>query len=130
MVNGAVVQNGDRRASLILQNKASVLREKDIMQYDEAVTPARRIYYPIMLLYLDQGDKQPIYEEFAARLAEFTTVVRNPQMLTECVSISREVMTGEYYKALLRCRRLIAYEAELLGMTHVDSSLPARCDAG
>ena len=36
VVNGAVVQNGDRRAALVLQNKASVLREKDIMQPDEA----------------------------------------------------------------------------------------------
>ena len=32
VLNGAVVQNGDRRGVLILQNKASVLREKDIMQ--------------------------------------------------------------------------------------------------
>ena len=36
VLNGAVVQNGDRRSSLLLQNKASVLREKDIMQADEA----------------------------------------------------------------------------------------------
>ena len=32
VLNGAVVQNGDRRGVLVLQNKASVLREKDIMQ--------------------------------------------------------------------------------------------------
>ena len=30
VLNGAVVQNGDRRGVLILQNKASVLREKDM----------------------------------------------------------------------------------------------------
>ncbi|MBX9746498.1 MAG: flagellar biosynthesis repressor FlbT, partial [Hyphomonadaceae bacterium] len=48
VVNGAVVQNGDRRAALVLQNKASVLREKDIMQAEEADTPAKRIYFPIM----------------------------------------------------------------------------------
>ena len=29
VLNGAVVQNGDRRGVLILQNKASVLREND-----------------------------------------------------------------------------------------------------
>ena len=32
VLNGAVVQNGDRRGVLVLQNKASVLREKDILQ--------------------------------------------------------------------------------------------------
>ena len=40
VLNGAVLANGDKRASLVLQNKACVLREKDIMQPDEATTPA------------------------------------------------------------------------------------------
>ena len=37
VLNGAVVQNGDRRTTLLLQNKASVLREKDIMQLVQQV---------------------------------------------------------------------------------------------
>ena len=129
VVNGAVIQNGDRRGALILQNKASVLREKDIMQPDEATTPARRVYYPIMLLYLDEGDQEQAYAEFALRLAEFTSAVRNPEALADCVAVSKEVMGGEYYKALMRCRKLMAYEDELLGTTDVDPGLPARRDA-
>lgn len=129
VVNGAVIQNGDRRGALILQNKASVLREKDIMQPEEATTPARRVYYPIMLLYLDHGDPDQAYSEFALRLAEFTSAVRNPEALADCVGVSREVMGGEYYKALMRCRKLMAYEDDLLGITNVDPGLPARRDA-
>src|SRR3546814_461765 len=53
VVNGAVVRNGDRRTNLILQNKVSLLREKDIIQEEEANTPSRRIYFAIMLMYLD-----------------------------------------------------------------------------
>ena len=52
VVNGAVIQNGDRRGVLLLQNKASVLREKDIMQPQDADTPAKRIYFPVMMMYL------------------------------------------------------------------------------
>jgi len=115
VLNGAVVQNGDRRANLVLQNKASVLREKDIMQQDEADTPAKRIYFPVMLMYLEQGgDIKAPYEEFVLRMTEFMNVIENPDILKECVSVSREVMGGELYKALLRCRKLIAYEAERL----------------
>lgn len=55
VLNGAVVQNGDRRGVLILQNRASVLREKDIMQAEDVTTPARRIYFPIMMMYLDES---------------------------------------------------------------------------
>ena len=32
VLNGAVLTNGDKRTSLVIQNKACVLREKDIMQ--------------------------------------------------------------------------------------------------
>ena len=43
VLNGAVLANGDKRTSLVIQNKACVLREKDIMQPESANTPARRI---------------------------------------------------------------------------------------
>ncbi len=39
VINGAVIANGDRRSSLILHNRASILREKDIMQEHEADSP-------------------------------------------------------------------------------------------
>jgi flagellar protein FlbT len=115
VLNGAVVQNGDRRSSLLLQNKASVLREKDIMQAEEAATPARRIYFPVMMMYLEQSNCDAFHDEFVQRLTEFMGAVRNPDMLTDCVNISRHVMIREYYKALMLCRRLIEYEDERLG---------------
>ncbi len=123
VLNGAVVQNGDRRTTLVLQNKASVLREKDIMQLDEAVTPARRIYFPMMMMYLEDGANNRYYDEFAQRLTEFMGVIRNPEVLADCVAISKHAMSREYYKALMMCRKLIEYEGERLG--NVASSLPA-----
>ncbi|TGY87248.1 flagellar biosynthesis repressor FlbT [Marinicauda algicola] len=116
VLNGAVVENGDRRATLVLQNKASVLREKDIMQEHEANTPARRIYFPVMMMYLSSQAEDRVYDEFVVRMTEFMGAISNPDILAECVSISREVMSGEYYKALLRCRKLINYEAERMGI--------------
>lgn len=67
VLNGAVVQNGDRRGVLILQNRASVLREKDIMQAEDVTTPARRIYFPIMMMYLDESGAAKFYDEQAKR---------------------------------------------------------------
>jgi flagellar protein FlbT len=123
VLNGAVVQNGDRRASLLLQNKASVLREKDIMQPDDVTSPARRIYFPVMMMYLDEGAAGRFYDEFAGRLAEFMGAIQNPLVLAECVAISKHVMTREFYKALMLCRKLIEYEDERLG--HVASGVSA-----
>lgn len=123
VLNGAVVQNGDRRGTLILQNKASVLREKDIMQEDEVSSPSRRIYFPVMMMYLDEAGAQRYYDEFVRRLSEFMGAVRNPEILAECVNISRHAMAREYYKALMLCRKLIEYEDERLG--HVAKGVSA-----
>lgn len=128
VLNGAVVQNGDRRSSLVLQNKASVLREKDIMQPDDVQTPARRIYFPVMMMYLDEDNAEKFYDEFVRRLTEFMGVITNPQVLADCVNISRHCMAREYYKALMSCRKLVEYEDERLG--HVPSGLSAGGDAG
>lgn len=122
VLNGAVVQNGDRRGALILQNKASVLREKDIMQEGEANSPARRIYFPVMMMYLDEAGASRYYDEFVRRLSEFMGVVRNPGILTDCVAISKHALGREYYKALMLCRKLIEYEDERLG--NVAAGLP------
>src|ERR1700756_5858007 len=89
VLNGAVVQNGDRRGVLVLQNKASVLREKDIMQEEQANTPARRIYFPVMMMYLDEPGAERYYDEFVLRLTEFMSVIRNPDILADCVNISK-----------------------------------------
>ena len=118
VLNGAVVQNGDRRGTLILQNKASVLREKDILQADDVNTPARHVYFPIMMMYLDEDGADKYYDEFALRMNEFMSVIRNPQILNECVAISKHVLSREYYKGLMGCRKLIDYETDRLG-THV-----------
>jgi len=115
VLNGAVVQNGDRRGVLILQNKASVLREKDIMQAEEVNTPARRIYFPVMMMYLDEGGAPKLHDEFATRLSEFMNASRNPEIMQDCIAASRHVMAREYYKALMVARKLVDYEDLRLG---------------
>jgi len=122
VVNGAVLQNGDRRAVFLLQNKASILREKDIIQPEDVTTPARRVYFPIMMMYLDPAEANRFFDEFVLRLNEFMSVIGSTEILKECVSLSREIMAADYYKALTRCRKLLNYEQGLLG--NVDTSLP------
>ena len=67
VINGAVIENGDRRAVLVVKNRASILREKDIMQPAQADTPMRRIYFAVMMLYLDEGSHRQYYDEVLLR---------------------------------------------------------------
>ena len=128
VLNGAVIQNGDRRTTMLLQNKASVLREKDIMQAEEANTPARRIYFPVMMMYLAGEDNAETYNEFALRMTEFMSAVTSVNALEECVAVSKDVMSGDYYKALSRCRKLMDFESERL--VNVTERVPAGSKKG
>lgn len=114
VINGAVIENGDHRASMTIINRTSVLREKDIMQEADANTPAKRIYFPVMMMYLDPENTQKYYEEFVVRMTEFMGVIKNPDVLAECVAVNRDLMSGENYKALVKIRRLMDYENERL----------------
>ena len=114
VLNGAVLANGDKRTSLVIQNKACVLREKDIMQAEEANTPARRIYFPIMMMYLDTDAPETYYSQFALRMTEFMEAIQDRQMLATCVEISKDVMSGQYYNALVKCKTLFDFEQERL----------------
>jgi len=40
--------------------------------------------------------------------------VRNREVLGTCLEISRQVMGGSYYRALMLCRRLFEFEQERL----------------
>jgi len=123
VLNGAVLANGDKRTSLVLQNKACVLREKDIMQVEGANTPARRIYFPVMMMYLDPEATETYYTDFALRMTEFMGAVENKSVLAACVEISRDVMVGAYYRALMQCKKLFDFEQERL--TYEPEGLPS-----
>ena len=115
VLNGAVLTNGDRRASLVIENKASILRDRDILQEDEANTPVKRIYFPIMMLYLDPEQGSHYYDEFVLRMSEFMNAITDRDALATCVAISRDVLQAHYYKALIKCRQLFDFEQARLG---------------
>ena len=114
VINGAVITAGEDGASLILQNRASILRGGDIMQEHEANTPTRKIYFYIMLLYLEpqHSDKyMPLFIEYMGQLASATTLVEVKRSL---MFIYQDVATGQYYRALKTCKALITLETALL----------------
>lgn len=113
ILNGAVIRNGDRRGVLLLENQARVLRQKDIMQPEEATTPARRAYFAIMQMYLTGEIEGPGYDRTMRALADLIAVTPMPaerELLTE---ISGHIAGGNLYKGLSKCRKLVQRDDEL-----------------
>lgn len=115
VINGAVFENGgERNIALLLQNKVSVLLDKDIMQPLDANTPVKRVYFLIMLMYLDEDGRDRMHDELSKQLAEICRTERNPAIREEYAGISKDVADGACYRALMRCRKLISHEANRL----------------
>jgi flagellar protein FlbT len=79
-------------------------------------------------MYLDEAAAAQFYDEFVRRVGEFMNAVAQPEILADCIGISKHVMAKEYYKALMLCRKLIEFEDERLG--NVATGVPASRAAG
>jgi len=110
VVNGAVLINGDKPASFIVENQVTVLRDRDMLQPAEATTPAKRIYYAILMLYQGQDGAERYYDEFVQEMSSFMRDITDGETLNLCVAISRDVLVGHTYKALIKCHTLFDSE--------------------
>ncbi|MDP1556647.1 MAG: flagellar biosynthesis repressor FlbT [Hyphomonas sp.] len=110
VVNGAVVRNGDRRGVLLLETQARVLREKDILRPGDAATPAARAYFAVMQMYLLGEVDGPLYTQTADALAGL--LAEMPDAHDDVLQISADVVAGDLYRALSRCRKLMPSAAD------------------
>ena len=117
VINGAVVVNGDRRSYLLIQNNASILREKDVMQEREAATPVRRIYFAIQMLYLDDTNRSMHLKLFDRRLKEFLGAIKDREARAQCASVLSDVENRNYYRALRTCKNMLPFEEARLKYT-------------
>ncbi len=111
VVNGAVVRNGDRRGVLLLETQARILREKDILPPEDAETPAERAYFSIMQMYLLGETDGPAYVQAADALAGLMVAAGDPALRAQVLDISADVASGDLYRALTRCRKMMAAES-------------------
>lgn len=124
VVNGAVMVAGNKGASLILQNEATILLGKDIMQEEDANTPARRIYFSILLMYLDDVDRRKYYPSFMKLIEDFMEATTFNEVRKTLLHIVQDVNGEKYYRALKTCKALINYETEVLAYAQNQGDSP------
>jgi flagellar biosynthesis repressor protein FlbT len=111
IVGNCIITNADQRTRLFIDGKTPVLREKDILSAVTADTPAKRVYFAVQLMYLDDNVERLRRDYFAL----VTDLVRAAPSTTRIVDeINNEILTGHLYKALRAAKKLIQYEQELL----------------
>lgn len=114
LINGAVVENGDKRSRLaIMTPNANILRLRDAIHPEQATTPVRRVCYLAQLVL--SGDAEPA----AARLQVLRGIEQLSQVLTDVDSraqltiATNSVIEDQYYPALRALRSLLPREERL-----------------
>jgi len=116
LINGAVIENGDRRSRLnIITPNANILRLKDAIHPDDANTPVRRVCYITQLVL--SGDIPPDEgtPQIAQGLQQLSEVFRDAEHLKRMQAAAQHLAAGQYYQVLKSLRALLTTENELLG---------------
>lgn len=111
LIGNCVVTNSDQRTRLFIDGKAPILREKDILTPDTADSPAKRIYFAVQLMYIDE-DVERLRKDYFKLINDLITAAPSTTPIVD--EINNEILTGELYKALKAAKKLIQYEQELL----------------
>jgi flagellar protein FlbT len=106
-----VITNHDQRTRLMIEGQTPILREKDILTPQLADTPAKRIYLAVQLMYTSR-DARAHHDVYFALVRDLVQAA--PSTWSYIENINNRILTGDMYKALKECRRLIGYEQELL----------------
>ena len=112
IVGGAVITNGNTRCDLLIDNKVSILRQKNIMSEKDADSPCRKIYFTIQLMYIDEENLIEHHNIYWKLVQDIVKAA--PSMLALIDQISEHILNNKYYQALKLARKLIDYEQEVI----------------
>jgi flagellar protein FlbT len=114
LVNGAVIENGDKRARLsILTPNAHILRLRDAIHPEQANTPVRRVCYIAQLVL--SGDVVPDEArlQLLRGLEQLSQVFKDADSRSHLGAATAAVLTGQFYTALRSLRLLLPREERL-----------------
>ena len=115
LVNGAVIENGDRRSRLsILTPNANILRLRDAIRPDEVNTPVRRVCYIAQLVLSGDATEEEGGRQLLRGIEQLSQALNDPDSRTQLADATDAVKTGDFYRALKRLRGLLPREERLL----------------
>ena len=114
LINGAVVQNGDRKVNLRIKSSGvSILRLKDAMRPEEATTPERKAYYIAQLAVAGEMDEAEAAAILAGALQQLALLHRGRAEEQMVARAAIELDAGRLYSVMRRLRDVIDGEAPL-----------------
>jgi len=116
MINGVVMENGDRRTRInILTPEANVLRLRDAIHPSEATTPVRRVAYVAQLALAGEADPEEARRQILRGVEQLSQVFTDPDSRAHLDAATEAASARRFYQALRALRSLLPRETRLLG---------------
>jgi flagellar protein FlbT len=112
IIGGAVIANGASKTEFMVENKVPILRQSSILSAEQADTPARKIYFVIQLMYVDQEHIKEHHQFYWELVRDFVQAL--PRSLELIDGINDLILKENYYQALKGARQLIEFEQEVI----------------
>ncbi|TCS66414.1 flagellar biosynthesis repressor FlbT [Primorskyibacter sedentarius] len=119
LINGAVIENGDRRSRFtILSPNANILRLRDAIHPDEATTPVRRVCYAAQLVLSGDAAPEEVKLQLLRRIEELSQILTDNDSRTILGQATDALVRQQFYQCLRALRALIPREDRLLAAHH------------
>ena len=117
LINGAVIENGDKRSRLsVLTAEANILRLRDAIHPDEANTPVRRVCYAAQLVLSGDTSPEDARLPLLRRIEELSQVFTDPDSRARIAEASQALIDDRHYQCLKALRALLPREERLLAV--------------
>ncbi|WP_149766941.1 flagellar biosynthesis repressor FlbT [Paracoccus thiocyanatus] len=117
LVNGVVIENGDRRSRIsIITPNAHVLRLKDAIHPDSANTPVSRLCYICQLLLIGDADIAEGRRQVILGIEQLSQILPDTDSQGLLGLASNAVIEGDFYRAFKKLRALLPREARLIAI--------------
>lgn len=115
LINGAVIQNGLKRASISIKTQnASILRLKDAIHPDSATTPVGRLCYLAQLVLTGDVQERDAQSSLLEGIEGLVSIFFECDTRNTLEQAREAVVERNFYLALKKFRLLLPDEARLL----------------
>lgn len=117
LINGAVIENGDRRSRLSIKTPdAHILRLRDAIHPEDAKTPVRRACFAVQLVLSGDSQSDNAQHGLLRQIEELSQVFKDPDSRSILAEASESLIEGQHYRTLKSLRSLLAREDRLLAI--------------
>ncbi len=117
LINGAVIENGDRRSRLsIVTPDANILRLRDAIHPSDANTPVRRVCYAAQLILTGDSDPEQARFGLLRNIEDLSQVFTDPDSRRTIAEATEALVENQHYRCLKALRGLLPREDRLLAV--------------